>query len=332
MLTGTANFYRTCCVIEGMWRTRVMLTAVSCLLLGACDYREFESSDRFQSDFHYSYAFNPGGRLEVDNFNGSVEIAGWDQARCEISGSKFASTAEMRDRIKVEVSPGSNLIYARSVKPAGDFRGNMGVRYVIHVPRKVELSRIASSNGSIHVEDTEGRADLKTSNGAVRVASLIGMLTVRTSNGPVTIENVSGQLSLHTNNSAIRAEHVMAGIEAATSNGSITVDFDEKAPVSTSPLKFETNNGRIDITLPTSPKSEIRARTSNSGITLRLPADASAKVRMETTHGQVRSDFQSSETQGEEHGKRQNLEETIGSGGPLIDLHTSNGSIRLLKR
>jgi len=96
-------------------------------------------------------------------------------------------------------------------------------------------------------------------------------------------------------------------------------------------LKFETNNGRIDLTMPTSPKSEVRAHTSNNGITLRMPADSSARVRMETTHGQVRSDFQSTDTQADEHGKRQNLEETIGTGGPLIDLRTTNGSIRLLK-
>ena len=301
------------------------------LCLNGCDFREFDSSERYQSDFHYSYALAPGGRLEVENFNGSVEITGWDEARCEINGAKYASTPEMRDRIKIEVSQNGNTVYARSVRPAGEFHGNMGVRYVIHVPRRVELSRISSSNGSIHVEDTEGRADLKTSNGAVRVESLKGMLGVRTTNGQVAVANIAGEMMLHTSNGSIRAEHVKAGVEATTSNGAITVQFDDKPPVATTPLKFETNNGKIDITMPTSPKSEIRASTSNSSITLRLPADSSARVRMETSHGTVRSDFPSSETQTDEHGRRQHLEETIGGGGPLIDLHTSNGSIRLLK-
>lgn len=310
---------------------RVMLTLAPCVFLGACDMREFDSSERYQSDFHYSYALKPGGRLEVENFNGPVEIAGWDEARCDISGSKYASTAEMRDRIKIEVHQTGDLVFAHSVRPSGDFGGNMGVRYVIHVPRKVELSRILSSNGSLHVEDIEGRATLQTSNGAVKVDSLSGPLTAHTSNGSVTVEGVSGVSAIHTSNGAIRAEHVMAGIEATTSNGSITVEFDEKAPVTSTPLKFETNNGRIDITMPTSPKSEIRAHTSNNSITLRLPADASAKVRMETTHGQVKSDFQADGAQGHDHHRRQNVEETIGSGGPFIDLQTTNGSIRLLK-
>ncbi len=314
-----------------MWRNRVALTLFLCLFLTACDFRDFDSSERYESDFHYSYALNPGGRLEVENFNGAIEILGWDQARCEVNGTKYASTAEMRDRIKIEVNQTGNLIYARTVRPSGDFHGNMGARYVIHVPRKTELSRISSSNGPIHVEDTEGHAELTTSNGHVRVESLTGMLTVHTSNGPVTVENVSGVMNLRTSNGAIRAQHVVDGIDASTSNGSITAQFDDKAPVTGTPLKFETNNGRIDITMPTPPKSEIRARTSNSSITLRLPSNATAKVRMETTHGEVRSDFLSSDTPAEKHHGRQSLEETIGSGGPLIDLHTSNGSIRLLR-
>jgi hypothetical protein len=314
-----------------MRRISAVLTIPLSLFLGGCDFRDFESSDRYQADFHYSYRLNPGGRLEVDNFNGSVEITAWDQPQCDISGSKFASTENLRDRIKIEVSPTNNVIFVRSVRPSGDFHGNMGVRYVIRVPRKVELSRVISSNGGIHVEGTEGRADLKTTNGPVRVTALTGMLNARTSNGPMTIEDVAGPLSLHTSNGAIRADHVMDAIEAGTSNGSITVQFDEKAQATTAPLKFETNNGRIDITMPAAPKTELRARTSNSGITLRMPANASARVKMETSHGQVRSDFQSTDTQGNEHNRRQTLEETIGAGGPLIDLHTSNGSIRLLK-
>jgi hypothetical protein len=301
------------------------------LFLGACDFRDFDSSERFQSDFHYSYPLNPGGRLEVENFNGSVEITGWDQPHCEINGSKFASSVEMRDRIKIDVSQSGNVIYAHSVRPPGDFHGNMGVRYVIHVPRHVELSRISSSNGSIHVENIEGRAALKTSNGPVRVESLHGPLTVNTSNGPVTVDSISGEMGLRTSNGAIRADHVAAGMEANTSNGSITVQFDDQAPVSAAPLKFETNNGRIDITLPTSPKSDLRAHTSNSSITVRLPSSAAARVKMETTHGEVRSDFLNGDGQTERNSKRHDLEQTIGEGGPLIDLRTTNGSIRLLK-
>ncbi len=325
-----ANFRRTGYVIGTMKRNSVSFVALSCVVLGGCDLHDLESSERYQSDFHYSYAMTPGSRLEVDNFNGSVEIASWDEAKCDISGVKYANSTGLRDRIKIDVQQSGGTISVRSIRPAGDVRGNMGVRYIIHVPRRVELSRIVSSNGGIKVERTEGRAELKTSNGQVRVESLNGQLTAQTSNGGVTVQDVSGNMSLRTSNGAIRAERVSAGVEASTSNGPITVQFNDKMEASSTPLKFESSNGRIDITLPAAPRSDVKARTSNSGITLRIPSEASARVKAETSHGQVKSDFPSSVTQ-MGRGKTRSFEGTIGSGGPLIDLHTTNGSIQLLK-
>jgi DUF4097 and DUF4098 domain-containing protein YvlB len=304
---------------------------LACLGLGGCDCADLESSNRYQSDFHYSYALNPGGRLEVENFNGAVEITGWDQNQCEITGVKSASTVQMRDRIKIEVQHSPDGIYVRSVRPDGDFHGSMGVHYVIRVPRKTELSRIISSNGSLHVEQIEGRAELKTTNGPVHVEALHGMLNAHTSNGSVTAENVTGAMLLHTSNGPIRAERITAGVEASTSNGSITAHFDDGVAGPAAFSKFETSNGKIDLTVSAPPKSEIRAQTSNSSITLRLPASTAAKIRMATSHGQVRSDFEAEHARAEQHGRHQTLEETIGGGGPLIDLHTTNGSIRVLR-
>lgn len=319
------------CVIVAMERMHVAALAFACLGLGGCDFRDFESSDRYQSDFHYSYPMEAGSRLEVENFNGQIDIASWDQSKCDISGVKFASSASVRDRLKIEVHQSGGTISIRSVRPSGEIHGNLGVRYSIHVPRKVELSRIVSTNGAIKVEDTEGRADLKTSNGQVRVDSLNGPLAVQTSNGSITVQNISGNLSLRTNNGAIRAERVSAGIEATTTNSPITVQFSDTAKATLSPIKFETSNGRIDLTFPVSPRADVRARTTNGSITLRLPSEASAKVRAETSHGQVRSDFPSATEDGGKRNRRQTYEGTIGGGGPFIDLHTSNGSIQLLK-
>ncbi len=283
------------------------------LLLCACDGFDSHSTTRYQSDFHYSYALNPGGRVEVDNVNGEVEIVGWDRNQCEISGFKYASTAEMRDRIKIDIHQTGSEIEIRTIRPPGDSLGSLGARYTIRVPYKTELERVTSSNGSIHVAEIAGRADLKTSN------------------GPVTVESLSGMLSAHTSNGAIRAEHVTAGMEASTSNGPITVHFADAVPAPAEFLKFETNNGRVEITMPMPPRSAMRVQTSNSGITLRLPSNTAAKIRMETSHGEVSSDFLAEGAHAEHHHGHQRLEETVGEGGPTIDLHTTNGSIRVVK-
>jgi DUF4097 and DUF4098 domain-containing protein YvlB len=92
------------------------------------------------------------------------------------------------------------------------------------------------------------------------------------------------------------------------------------------PLKLETSNGAIDLTMAKPPEADIRAETRNSSITVHLPANTNAKVTADTSNSSVTCDF---ELNGEnEHG---HLKGTIGSGGHQIDLTSSNGHIRIAK-
>jgi hypothetical protein len=68
--------------------------------------------------------------------------------------------------------------------------------------------------------------------------------------------------------------------------------------------------------------------TSNSSITLHMPYQVNAHVMARTTNSSISSDFEI-KMQGDFSKNR--LEGVLGNGGPLIDLSTSNGSIRLLK-
>ena len=72
----------------------------------------------------------------------------------------------------------------------------------------------------------------------------------------------------------------------------------------------------------------MRAHTNNSNITVRLPGQVNARVSARTSNGSVSSDFEL-RVQGEF--SKHSMEGTIGSGGPLLDLSTSNSSIRLLR-
>src|SRR5215471_3852832 len=129
-------------------RTTLLLTAIAVLLTG-CDPEEWASfgdSHAYEKDFHYSYALKPGGRLSVENFNGSVEITGWDKDTVEIDGRQYASSLALRDAIKIEVSATEGAVQIRTIRPVERF-GNMGVRYSIRAPRRVNLDRIISTNG-----------------------------------------------------------------------------------------------------------------------------------------------------------------------------------------
>jgi DUF4097 and DUF4098 domain-containing protein YvlB len=301
--------------------------AAGLLACVGCDIDDLDigGSERYTQDFHYSYALQPGGRLTVENSNGSVEISGWDQDTVDISGTKYARTPELRDALKIEIDHSSDSVNIRTVRPS-DRRGNMGAKYIIKVPRRTQLERIVSSNGSIHALDVQGPARLKTSNGSVRAENLRGALDAQTSNGGIDVQNLEGSAALHTSNGRVHAEDVRGSVEADTSNGGIHIRLAK--PEAGRAIKLETSNGPIELTMDSYDQNEIHASTSNGGITIHLPEHIGANLNAHASNSSISTEFDVA-TQGtlEKH----HLEGKIGAGGPAIELSTSNGSIRLMK-
>src|SRR5262245_60872163 len=118
-----------------------------------------------QAEYHQSYPMQPGSKLTVENFNGAIEIAGWDQSSIDIQATRYAETRELLDQVKIDVAAAPDGVHIRTVTP--ETHGNMGVKYVLKVPRRAELAQIRSTNGAIRVSDVEGPADLMTTNGSV---------------------------------------------------------------------------------------------------------------------------------------------------------------------
>ncbi|MBI3679743.1 MAG: DUF4097 family beta strand repeat protein [Acidobacteria bacterium] len=299
--------------------------AAQLMLVSGCDFDAFDDGARHKEDFHYSHPLKQGGRVELENFNGSVEITGWDQETVEINGAKYAATQELLNQLKIDISTAPDSIRIRSVRPS-ERRGNLGVKYILSVPRKVVLERVVSSNGSVRVQQVEGNARLKTSNGSVRAGQLKGDIDVTTSNGAVELNEFTGAAVLHTSNGSIRADGVRGHFEATTSNGGI----DARVIESTGgrPIKAESSNGKINLTIESFKSSDVYASTSNSSITVKLPAGANARVKASTSNSSITSDFDLS-VRGTISKTR--LEGTIGAGGPMLDLSTSNGSIHIVK-
>jgi len=303
------------------------LLAVSLLLPGCLYIGDFEDSNSYREDFHSTHPLDPGGTVSIETFNGSIELRGWEQNSVEVNGTKSANAKGALDALKIEVNATQGSVRIRAVRPPDLYR-NMGVRFSIRVPHKALLELISTSNGKIQVEDVEGRARLHTSNGGIRVSRLKGEVEARTSNGAIEAQDVDGNVNLHTSNGAIRAETTHGSFEGMTSNGSITARLSD--PAATWPVKAESSNGHIDLTLDAKQLPDVRASTSNSSILLRLPAASSARVRAGTSHASITSDFDGLQRP-DDRRKHSELHGTIGSGGPLIDLSSSNGSIKIQK-
>ncbi|MDE3196029.1 MAG: DUF4097 family beta strand repeat protein [Acidobacteriota bacterium] len=296
----------------------LVLTGVLC----GCDFAAMGPSDRFQTDFHYTYDLAANGRINAESFNGPIEISGWDQNKVEITGAKYGATEELRDDVKVEVHNTAGSVDIRASKGSAA-RGGMGARIVIHAPKTAILGRISTSNGSIRLRDVASAAHLSTSNGPIDVSNVASDVDAHSSNGSIEVDRLGGGATLKTSNGHIRADGVAGPLEAETSNGGITAHTGSGASV-----KLATSNGAIDLTLDKAPRGDIKAETRNSGIKLRMPPGSAAHLVADTSNGSISSDFDLAAAGDND---RRHVSADIGGGGPTIQLNTSNSPIRILK-
>ncbi len=171
-----------------------------------------------------------------------------------------------------------------------------------------KFPRRANVNVEFEVLVPEGVVldEVETTNGGIEISGRFLRIDTGTTNGSVRIENASGEL------------------DASTTNGSIIVNRFEGR------IKADTTNGNIRLE-GVAFKDGVSADTTNGSITLSIAnADGlNADLRARTTNGSVTVDFPV--TLKNLSQSRRRVEATIGRGGPLIELGTTNGSIKLMK-
>lgn len=273
------------------------------LFLASCDDVWADRSDRFTENFSYNYPLKSGGRVSIETMNGSVEVIGWDKESVEITGTKFASTEDLLRALKIDIQQSANAISIRTVRPSGS-RGGLGAKYRLRVPHRIEIERLNSSNGHVEARDIEGPARIRTSNAGVRIANTKGQLEVETSNGSIEVNDHTG------------------AITGQTSNARVTVDLNN--PEQGRPIRLQSSNGGINLKLRSFNGNSVRLSTSNASINLSLPDGAGAQLRASTSNGRISSDLPVDGTIAKSH-----ADGRIGSGGPPVELTTSNGSISL---
>ena len=156
----------------------------------------------------------------------------------------------------------------------------------------------------VHVPEGVRLDRVRTTNGNIELTGRYSDVRAGTTNGDVRCDSVVGALDLSTTNGTIKVQDVLGRVKADTTNGGITLNI-------------------RDI------KESIDASTTNGSITLRVQGDLNADLNARTTNGRVNTDFPIT-IQGN-IGSRRRVEGRIGNGGPEIILHTTNGSIHIIK-
>ena len=133
-------------------------------------------------------------------------------------------------------------------------------------------------------------------------------LDLRASNGGITIVNVNGNMRFDTTNGGVKLQDIGGRVNGETRNGGLSVIL---------------SGDRWD-------GEGLDVETSNGGVTLNLPENYNAELETRTVNGGLRIDFPVT-VQGDLTGRR-GLNTTLGSGGPLVRVRTTNGGVRIARR
>lgn len=131
-------------------------------------------------------------------------------------------------------------------------------------------------------------------------------LKLQTSNGSISVEGVRGEMRAETLNGSVHLREVAGNVDVSTTNGSVIFDLTNSATAGWSSSGFKLS-------------------TTNGSVRLNVPRDFSARVEASTVNGSIHTDFPV--TVSGEIGKHMNF--TLGSGGPLVEAKTVNGSVRI---
>jgi len=260
----------------------------------------------------------PGGRFVLDSDQGSVTVAGTAH-----SGAKVVITSNRDDledlfRFSFEGEPDLARVTARRRGWHG-WPHNVSLHFEVEIPAKSSVD-LKTGGGGIELNSVQGTARLETSGGPIQVSALTGKLEahtsggriavrevdgnadVETSGGSIEVRSLGGDLRAHTSGGPIRVQGITGRLEAGTSGGSVSVEL---ARGNSRGGEVETSGGSITVGLDPKANLEIDASTSGGSVSSDLPITVVGKIGGSSLHG------------------------TLGSGGELLRLHTSGGSIHL---
>jgi hypothetical protein len=214
--------------------------------LAACDIQVRENGDvkvglfsaHATDEWTRTYPVPGGGRVEVVNLNGPIEVSeGPAGSNVEVHASitaKALTDAGAKDvlaRGRIEETTSSAGVKIETVMPKPN-PGSYEVHYTIKVPGGVEV-RVSATNGS------------------VKATGLTGKLKASVVNGAVELNDMAGEL------------------DASSVNGSVSA----KLANVTAPVRLETTNGRLTLELPKASRANLTARVVNGRLNFSgLPA------------------------------------------------------------
>jgi DUF4097 and DUF4098 domain-containing protein YvlB len=246
--------------------------------------------------------------LHVTTFDGAIEIRSWDKPEVLVEIEKRGATKEAVDALEIKSGQNGNLIEVEVKRPPGEplrfgFHRSASAKLIVSLPRHADLVA-RSGDGSIRVEDIEGRIELRTGDGSIGASDVRGELTLNTGDGSVTVSGAQGSLELDTGDGGVDVSGKLDRVKLHTGDGSIALRA-EPGTAMEGDWEITTGDGGVTVYLPGDFAADLDAHTGDGSISNELNVAAGGEVSRRTVRGR------------------------LGAGGRLLRIRTGDGSIRL---
>ncbi len=216
-------------------------------------------------EVHKVFPMPLSGQVMLENINGAVEVAGWDEEKVEVSArirvrhSSRRRAEEYLKEVEIYFDRDGDYLHIDVDYPGrggssllswlfGHAKPSVSIQFEVKVPRKIDL-------------------DLRTVNGSIDIADVEGDIEARTTNGTIKIANARGR------------------VDCRTVNGRISVQLDQVHPFDE--ITLRTVNGRIQLAVPKDIRADIEASTVNGSISSDLPIELIGKISRRSLHGKI---------------------------------------------
>ena len=196
-----------------------------------------------------TFPLSAGGSFELNNVNGTVRIEGWDKDEVEVRAVKTTPDREsLLDLVTIDIDakPDALSISTRYPQEEGV---EVAVDYVIHVPRRAQLSHITNVNGTLRIVSEESVGELHTVNGNIEVYEGGG------------------------------------NVHAHTTNGNVYLEL--KHPADDRGASAETTNGSVLLAIPADLPADLEARCMNGNFSSELPLEMRGADQPRVVHGKL---------------------------------------------
>jgi hypothetical protein len=295
--------------------SRVVLCA-AVVSLAACEVNL--NSEGIVSRETKSFKVTGTPDVQLETFDGSIEVHSWDRSEVEVEIEKRAMEQSLVDEIKVSAEQEGDRVVIKVTGPTR--RDSEGIQIGMHVsptarlrvavPRESQLMA-KSDDGSVSVEDLNGKIAINTKDGSVRGTRLAGDITIRSGDGSIRMDRIEGKIDLETEDGSIGLEAKPTALRARTSDGSI----------------------RMEIAADSAMAEDWDVQTGDGSVTLTLPADFNGQLDAETRDGSVRARHPGISDESREGNdrdeRRRTLKATMGSGVHTLTVRSGDGTIRI---